>query len=96
MLELTDEIPSKKELLRWCGEPIEILIVPVHLFNVSADGLTVSMSAPHQIVCQQFLKKIKVHFAIKCHLEDINLRAYANCIRTLLTQVNPNMEPIHG
>lgn len=54
-LELTADLPSGGEVLRWLAEPIKAVIVPKSIFLVNAAGFPVLPKA-HQAVVKRLLK----------------------------------------
>lgn len=83
-LEMTADLPSAEELLRWNGEPVHILIIPSDIFIANASNFPV-LSKAHQSVLMQFLKH-NVNLAVKANATDtIHLR---NCIDYLRHMVS--------
>lgn len=37
-LEISTELPSEEELVRWCGEPVKAAILPTSLFLTNKKG----------------------------------------------------------
>lgn len=63
-LEVSADLPSKEEILRWLGEPVELLIIPSNVFITNAHNYPV-LSKAHQNVVSKFLSKTKCKFVIK-------------------------------
>lgn len=85
-MELTQEIPTQQILVRWLGEPVEMILISSDLFRVDGNG-NVSLSDAHRILCRQFIKRLHVHFAIKCSLNDINMEKYSHYMLKLVEEV---------
>lgn len=78
-LEMTADLPTTEELLRWTGEPVQILVIPSDIFISNAKNYPV-LSKAHKSVLLQFLK-FNVNLAVKANASDIvHLR---NCIQYL-------------
>lgn len=62
-LELTSNLPNFVDLLRWMGEPIDLLIISTSLFSKS--GAIPMLSVEHQDVVLKFLAKTNCQLALK-------------------------------
>lgn len=63
-LEMSNDVLSDEEILRWLGEPIELLIVPTHIFVNNKKNYPV-LTIAHKAMALKFLKKTRCQFAIK-------------------------------
>lgn len=78
-LEMTADLPSTEELMRWTGEPVQMLVIPSDIFISNINNYPV-LSRAHKSVLLQFLK-YNVNVALKANVSDIaHLR---NCIEYL-------------
>lgn len=78
-LEMTADLPSTEELLRWTGEPVQMLVIPSDIFISNAKNYPVLTKA-HKSVLFQFLK-FNVNLVLKANASDVtHLR---NCIEYL-------------
>ena len=55
VLELTADLPSEREILRWTSEPVKAFAVPTSIFITNKKGFPV-LSRPHQNIVRTFLK----------------------------------------
>lgn len=78
-LEMTADLPSTAELLRWTGEPVQMLVIPTDIFISNSQNYPV-LSRAHKSVLLQFLK-YNVNVALKANVSDIAL--LRNCIEYL-------------
>lgn len=62
-LELTDTLPNCVDLLRWIGEPIDLLIISTSLFNTRKPIPILSID--HTDAVLQFLKRTHCQLALK-------------------------------
>lgn len=89
-LELTADLPSKEELRRWLGEPVELLIITSDVFISNANNYPVLPKA-HKSVVVQFLK-MKASLAIKTNIADSHhLR---NCVAYLKHLIGENQKDV--
>lgn len=94
-LELSADLSSSEELLRWLGEPIELIIIPSEIFILNSSNYPV-LSKAHKAVVLEFLK-MRVNFAIKSYSdEDHNLTNYTNYLRHLVTESNKLVDTMQG
>lgn len=86
-LEMSADLPSEEELLRWLGEPVEMLIIPSDIFINNPKNYPV-LSKAHQSVVMQFLNQ-KSHLCIKANNADG--QRLKNCVDYLkyLIQMKP-------
>lgn len=85
-LELSADLPSEEELLRWLGEPVELLIVPSDVFINNAKNYPV-LSKAHQSIVGRFLG-MHAHLAIKGAGDDgVRLK---NCVDYLKYMIQVN------
>lgn len=63
-LELSADLPSQTELLRWYGEPVKIVIIPVDIFVMNKNNFPV-LGLAHKNVVLKFLAYTDCRFAIK-------------------------------
>lgn len=68
-LELTTDLPSPDVILRWMGESIETLIIPIDLFILNRNNYPVLPYA-HRIVTQKFLAMTNCKLALKAPADD--------------------------
>lgn len=80
-LELTPYLPSEGEINRWCGEPVEMIIIPSTLFKSLNNNNQISLEQPYRDVCLQLLHSTQAHFAVRCTHEDPWMSSYAHCLR---------------
>lgn len=94
-LEVTADIPSDQEIFRWCGEPVDTLIVPASIFISNANNYPV-LSKGHQRMLQMFLSTIQVNFIVKPDSpQDNRIPLYYDYIRHLY-QKNYIYDPLAG
>lgn len=75
-LEMTADLPSAEQLLRWNGEPVQMIVIPSDIFLTNAKNYPV-LSKAHKSVLFQFLK-FNVNLALKANASDaVHLR---NCV----------------
>ena len=91
VLEISTEMPSEEQILRWLGEPIELVAVPMEVFEIeeepgSWDPPTVTLPEAHKQMLGRFCKKQTVHFAVKCNIDNENLVGYANCLLDVIRE----------
>ncbi|GAB0095126.1 Protein arginine N-methyltransferase [Sergentomyia squamirostris] len=75
-LVLSADIPSRDEILRWLGEPVEYLVVPSNIFIRNNANYPV-LSVAHQEVLSLFVRRNNVKFMVKANQHDHSLRYYA-------------------
>lgn len=81
-LELTADLPSATEILRWYGEPVQLLIIPVDIFVMNRNNYPV-LGAAHKKVVLRFLSKTNCRFAIKSPDDSANIDNYVQFLRHL-------------
>lgn len=83
-LELTEKIPTREEIFRWFGEPIQYLIVPSTLFVLNMAGYPVLSKLLQEII--GIFIRLNVSFMVKANPKDYNLRYYAEYLNHLVHQ----------
>lgn len=68
-LEISHELPGSEQLLRWLGEPIDVLIIPKSIFVLDNNQLPV-LRIDHKDIVKQFLLKTKCRFALKVNSDE--------------------------
>lgn len=53
MLEMTSDLPSNEEMLRWLGEPVRCLVISTSIFLTNKKGFPV-LSKAHQVALKAF------------------------------------------
>lgn len=81
-LELTADLPSPTEILRWLGEPVHMLIIPVDIFVMNRGNFPV-LSIAHKNVVLRFLTKTDCRFAIKAPDDNVHVDNYVQYLRHL-------------
>lgn len=94
-LELTADLPSKIEILRWLGEPVSLLIIPVSIFVSNPHNYPVLATA-HKAVVLKFLTKVNCKFAIKVSEDDRNIHNHVQYLRRLYQENSKLSDPMHG
>lgn len=92
-LELSADVPSDKQLKRWLGEPVAVVVIPADLFIRNAKNYPV-LSQGHQAVLTAFQQQ-NVSFLIKCNENDRGLKFYSDYVRHLCTK-NARADPMSG
>lgn len=92
-LEMSADVPSSKQLKRWLGEPVAMIVIPADLFMRNSHNYPV-LSKGHQAVLVAF-QQHNVGFLIKCNADDRGLRHYSEYIRHLCTR-NSKVDPLKG
>lgn len=90
-LELSNLTPSADEILRWLGEPVEILIIPSNLFVWKETGPLLSWS--HKSIVNSFINH-NVHMAIQPTVIDSRTQMYANYMWDLIEKFYKS-DPMH-
>lgn len=94
-LELSADLPSKEELLRWLGESVELLIIPSDIFINNAKNYPV-LSKAHQEAISRFLK-MSAHVAIKANIGEVE--RLTNCVeyvRNFIKITKSKVDPLQG
>lgn len=82
-LELSADIPSEEEILRWLGEPVDMLIIPADIFINNSKNYPV-LSKAHQSIVSQFLN-MNLKLGIKANVDDgKRLKIYVDYIKHLI------------
>lgn len=94
-LELSSDLPPQEEILRWLGEPVEILILRSDIFILNKKNYPV-LSRAHQAVVLEFLN-MGAHLILKANAEDhSSLRNYVEYLKYLITQNQRRDDPLRG
>lgn len=88
-LELSTDVPTEEEILRWLGEPVEIIIIPADVFINNSKNYPV-LSKAHQSILSQFLN-MNSHLAIKANVDDG--KRLQNYVEYLKHMINVNKKP---
>jgi len=87
-LELTENLPSDEELLRWRGEPIKAVIIPTVIFLTNKKGYPV-LSQKHQSFVKNLIQ-YKVQFMLKGRARHTSgFLPYLQYLDHLRTQIPP-------
>lgn len=70
-LEMSADLPSKEEILRWLGEPVDLLIIPTHCFIRNASNYPV-LGRAHKSVALKFLSKLNCKFVLKSSNDELS------------------------
>lgn len=93
-LELTADLPSKEVLLRWWGENIEVLIIPISLFITNKNNYPV-LPYQHKVIALKFLARTNCKFALKATEDDDSvLHNYVNYLRFLYRENAKRPDPM--
>lgn len=87
-LELTEKIPTREEIFRWFGEPVEYLIIPSRIFVLNSAGYPVLSKLLQEIIV--IFIRLNVSFMVKANAEDKNLKYYAEYLAHLHRQFYKN------
>lgn len=79
VLEMTSDLPSNEEIMRWLGEPVKCLIISTSVFLTNKKGFPV-LSKAHQAVLKAFaginvqviISGTLMHDSIKYYVQYIN------------------------
>lgn len=94
-LELTADLPSQNELLRWYGEPINLLIIPTDIFVSNRNNFPV-LSVAHKNVVLKFLAKTDCRFALKAPDDKQQLDNHVQYLRHLYRENWKVPDVMHG
>lgn len=83
-LEMSDELPDEKVLLRWMGEPVNLLIIPTHIFGINKQNVP-AMTLMHKRIVLKFLSATGCQLAIKGEGES-NLSDYVDYLLHLFEE----------
>lgn len=93
-LELSADLPSREHILRWLGEPLELLIIHSDIFILNRKNYPV-LSKAHQAVVIQFIR-MGVNLALKTTSEDqTSLKNYVDYLKHLIAH-NRGEDIMHG
>lgn len=79
------------ELLRWLGEPVEMLIIPSDLFVIEHDK-RVSLKSSLQSCIELFIDRLNVHLVIKTNFDIPKASEYATFLTELVKNRKGNRE----
>lgn len=94
-LELTADLPPPAELLRWYGETINLLIIPIDIFVNNRNNFPV-LGVAHKNAVLKFLSKTDCRFAIKAPDDIQNLDNYVQYLRHLYRENWKVPDVMHG
>lgn len=95
-LELTENLPPADVILRWLGEPIETVIIPISLFISNRNNYPVLPYAHKQAVLK-FLARTNCKLALKAPDDDgTSLHNYVNFLRYLYQENAKKKDPMVG
>lgn len=83
-LEMPMYLPDQNELLRWMGEPVNLLIIPTYIFNLNNNKFP-ALTRQHKAVVLNFLSKTKCQLVLKSAGES-NLNEYVDYLEHLLEE----------
>lgn len=92
---MTPILPSESEMNRWCGEPVEMIIIPADCFKQINNNNQIILKDRYRYICQQMFHCTQAHFAIRCNQDDAFMTDYANCLRNVL-MLNQQNAPSHS
>lgn len=81
-LELSADLPSPTEILRWYGEPVHVVILPIDIFVLNKNNYPV-LGLAHKNVVLKFLSYTNCRFAIKAPNDNHNVDNYVQYLRHL-------------
>lgn len=92
---MSADLPSENELLRWLSEPVEILVIPSHVFVHNANNYPV-LSEAHEKVVLQFLR-MRTNLAIKIQAnEETSLIKNIQYLQFLVAENEKISDPMFG
>ncbi|XP_055309339.1 protein arginine N-methyltransferase 5-like isoform X2 [Sitodiplosis mosellana] len=83
-LELTPTMPNECELRRWFAEPVELIIIPSNMFELSNNNNQISLKECYRYVCQEFWNHTSASFAVRCTYDDPWIDNYPKILRSAL------------
>lgn len=93
-LELTADLPPKHVLLRWMGETINVLIIPLSLFINNSNNYPV-LPHHHKVMTLKFLAKTNCKLALKAtEGDDPILHNHVNYMRYLYGENAKRRDPM--
>ncbi|KFB42955.1 AGAP009048-PA-like protein [Anopheles sinensis] len=93
-LELTVDVPSKEEIYRWQGEPINGIVLPANIFLTNANNYPV-LSKAHQSILVMLYRIFQCNIILKANPADGHLVHYVDYIRHIIRQ-NEVRDPLEG
>lgn len=90
---MSADLPSKNEIDRWLGEPVECIIIPSDIFIRNAANYPV-LSKAHQEVISAFLQN-NVHFMVKCNMNDGSIKHYSEYLKHIAAS-SVQKDPMKG
>ncbi|KXJ79026.1 hypothetical protein RP20_CCG002711 [Aedes albopictus] len=93
-LEFTADIPDKREIYRWLGEPVDAVVLSSSVFLTNANNYPV-LSKAHQELLVLFHRTFSCHFIVKANPDDKRLVHYADYIKYILRS-NYKKDPMQG
>lgn len=95
-LELPTVLPEKLVILRWLGENVGLLIIPMSLFIINCNNYPVLPHA-HQRMAQTFLARTNCKIALKASDDDHPiLQKHVNYLRNLYEENAKRGDPMAG
>lgn len=92
-LELSSDLPDSVDILRWLGEPVDLLVIRSDLFIMNRSNYPV-LSQAHQKVVLQFLD-IGANLALKANDDDSkSLQNYIEYLQFMVKQNGVKDDPI--
>lgn len=93
-LELTADLPSKNVLLRWMGEAVNVLIIPISLFINNSNNYPV-LPYHHKNMTLKFLAKTNCKLALKTtEGDDRILQNHVDYLRFLYKENAKRRDPM--
>lgn len=93
-LEFSADIPEKREIYRWLGEPVDAVVLSSNIFLTNANNYAV-LSKAHQELLVLFYRTFGCHFIVKANPDDKRLVHYADYIKYILRS-NYKKDPMQG
>ncbi|XP_055638764.1 protein arginine N-methyltransferase 5 [Toxorhynchites rutilus septentrionalis] len=93
-LEFTADIPKRKEIYRWLGEPVDAIVISSNIFLTNSKNYPV-LSKAHQELLVLFHRILGCHFILKANPEDPRLVAYADYLKFVIRN-NYTKDPMQG
>lgn len=95
-LELTADLPSSDVILRWMGETVELVIIPIDLFIFNRNNYPV-LPCRHKEVALKFLKMTNCKFALKVpDDENRSIDNHVSYLRFLYKENAKRNDPMSG
>lgn len=95
-LELPADLPTNEVILRWLGETVELLVIPISLFITNRNSFPVLPYA-HRITAQSFLARTNCKIALKAtDDDDAILQNHVNYVRHLYLENAKRGDPMNG